>query len=89
MNEHDYSQIINRIVCDTLLIEKLDNHEKLFESGLMNTIGLANIILAIEKAFDIEIPVVTINIENFQSVNAISRLISRIAGKEQMQPMDS
>lgn len=55
-----------------------DYDEKIFESGLIDSFGIIEFVLALEKKFEIAIPTTEMTIQNFSSVTEISRLIERL-----------
>jgi len=52
--------------------------EKIFESGLIDSFGIVELLLALENHFQIKIPYEDMTIQNFASINEISRLIERL-----------
>jgi acyl carrier protein len=52
--------------------------QPLYDAGL-SSLDLVNLMLAVEAAFDLEIPQQDITPENFRSVTAIGRLVESLA----------
>jgi len=51
--------------------------EEIFESGLIDSFGIVELITALEEEFKIKIPFEDMTIQNFSSVNEISKFIER------------
>ena len=52
--------------------------EKIFENGLLDSFGIIELVLAIEQDFKIKIMTEDLTVQNFASINEISKLIERI-----------
>jgi acyl carrier protein len=65
-------QIRSFIVENFLFSERgLEDDEPLFDSGIIDSLGLIKLIAFIEKKFDISIDMSEIMIENFNTLNGI------------------
>lgn len=73
-----YVDRTNKLVCDTLLVEDIDVKTDLFEAGLMDSLALVNLMMELEDAFDISIPVEDLEIEDYRSIESISRMVKRL-----------
>jgi D-alanine--poly(phosphoribitol) ligase subunit 2 len=51
--------------------------EKIFESGIIDSYGIVELLLALENEFQIKIPYEDMTVQNFASINDISLLIER------------
>lgn len=54
----------------------LNPDDDLFSSGLLDSLGVLQLVLFIEEQFGVEIPDEDVVFENFQSVNAITEYIN-------------
>lgn len=55
--------------------EKLGYGDSLFEKGIIDSLGLLELIAFIEKTYGIEVKMSEIETKNFDSINKIARLI--------------
>ena len=55
--------------------------EKIFESGLIDSFGIVEFVLALEERFQIKIPPADLTIQNFASINEISKLVEQLQCK--------
>lgn len=51
----------------------------LLESGLVDSIGLVELILQLEERFDVSLPMDALEIDDFRSINTIADLITRLS----------
>ncbi len=59
----------------TIYKGEIKNNENLFDAGILDSIGIANLITYIEKKFDITIDADDIIENNFNSLSSILKLI--------------
>ena len=52
--------------------------EKIFETGLIDSFGIVELIASLEEHFQVTIPYEDMTIQNFSSVNEISRFTERL-----------
>lgn len=57
------------------------DNEKIFESGLFDSFGILEVLLALEAHFQIKIPNEYLTIQNFSSIIEISKLVERLKCK--------
>lgn len=55
--------------------------EKIFENGLIDSFGIVELVLAIEDNFKVKIPYEDMTVQNFASINEISKLVERLKCK--------
>ena len=60
----------------------LDYDEKIFEKGLIDSYGIVELVIELEKTFNIKIPYESMLIQNFSSVNEISKFIKQLKSQE-------
>ena len=71
------ASILNKILSSTgQAITGFD--EEIFETGLIDSFGIVELITALEEDFQIKIPFEDMTIQNFSSVNEISKFIERL-----------
>jgi D-alanine--poly(phosphoribitol) ligase subunit 2 len=61
----------------TLMVESPD--VDLLETGLIDSIGLVELILQLEVRFGVSLPIDTLEIDDFRSINRIADLIARLS----------
>jgi D-alanine--poly(phosphoribitol) ligase subunit 2 len=54
------------------------NDEKIFETGLIDSYGIVEIVSALEEHFKLKIPMEDLTIQNFATVNDIAKLVERL-----------
>ena len=54
-----------------------DTEKNLFEAGLLDSFDMVNLVTGLETEFDIEIEPEDIDLENFQSISAICKLVQK------------
>ncbi len=73
------SKII-KILSERIQIEVASPDEDFVESGLLDSLGLVELMASLEETFEIHIPFDEIEIDNFRSVNRITEfVISRMS----------
>ncbi len=55
--------------------------KRLFDDGLLDSLDIVSLVSEIDDAFDVEITVVDLKPENFNSVEAMMALIERLQGE--------
>ncbi len=77
-SEEKITQLISEEIFE-LTYKKISSlDEELVESGILTSITLAELAVALEKKLPINISFMEINTSNFKSVNAIKKLILKI-----------
>jgi D-alanine--poly(phosphoribitol) ligase subunit 2 len=61
----------------TVMVESAD--VDLLETGLIDSIGLVELILQLEDRFGVSLPMDTLEIDDFRSINRIADLIIRLS----------
>lgn len=61
----------------TVMVESPD--VDLLETGLVDSIGLVELILQLEDRFGVSLPMDTLEIDDFRSINRIADLITRLS----------
>jgi len=59
-----------------------DYDEKIFEKGLIDSYGIVELVIELENFFNIKIPYESMLIQNFSSVNEISKFIKQLKSQE-------
>jgi D-alanine--poly(phosphoribitol) ligase subunit 2 len=72
--------LVDRI--GTLLLEKLQVKAEspdldLLAGGLVDSVGLVELILELEQHFGIDLPVENLEVEDFRSIRSLARLVAR------------
>jgi D-alanine--poly(phosphoribitol) ligase subunit 2 len=70
---------INAVLRDHLNVIVDSPDTDLLETGLIDSIGLVELILQLEERFGVNLPMDTIEIDDFRSINKIADLIARLS----------
>lgn len=57
---------------------EMETREDLVDAGVLDSLDIVNIVAEMESAFDVEIPVEEVVPENFNSVSAMEKMVSRL-----------
>jgi acyl carrier protein len=68
--------------------EGLTNETPLLESGVVDSLGLMELVAFLEAEFDVEIDDADIRVDHFRTVGDIARLVERLTGQDR-DPMSS
>ena len=68
--------------------EGLTDETPLLENGIIDSLGLMELVAFIEEEFGVEIDDADIRVEHFRTVSDIARLVERLTGSER-DPMSS
>jgi methoxymalonate biosynthesis acyl carrier protein len=72
--------LVNEYIMDHVKVKSLSNDEKIFESGLVNSLFAIQLMSYLEQTFAIKIDLEDLDMSNFESVDAISSFVSRKQG---------
>ena len=72
------SALVNSLIFEITCKKIHSELEELIESGILNSINLAELAVALEKKTGHPIPFIEIKKENFKTVHAICNLLTRI-----------
>ena len=61
-------------------LEHIDSHEDLLGTGILDSIGMIKLISYLEKEFKIKVRSEDMNVENFMTVENISKFVSNLRG---------
>lgn len=67
------------VVCKTLTLETVKFEEDLIDSGLLDSLSLVQLMVALEEEFDIRIEPEDLDFEDYRSVRSITEMISRLS----------
>ena len=76
----NYKESIKSFVIEELLddLDSVDEDEVLLSDDLVDSIGMVRLVAHIEETFDISIPAEHLTIENFRSINTISKYLENL-----------
>jgi acyl carrier protein len=72
------AQRVQRLMTDVLAISADDMDEDLIESGLLDSMGLVELLNAIEQEFMVELPLEDLDLELLRSVRGIASYVSML-----------
>lgn len=70
---------VSTIVRDSLTVENIEIEQDLIESGLLDSLALVQLMMALEDGFDITISPEELDIEDYRSIKTMSRMIARVS----------
>jgi D-alanine--poly(phosphoribitol) ligase subunit 2 len=70
---------INAVLRDHLNVIVDSPDTDLIETGLIDSIGLVELIVQLEERFGVNLPMDTIKIDDFRSINKLADLITRLS----------
>ena len=74
-------ETIRGFILSSITINELDDDDNLFESGLANSLFAVQLMTFLEKTFAIEMGMEDLEIENFESLNAMTALVLKKNGR--------
>ena len=66
------------IVCKTLTIEKIELDQDLIDSGLLDSLSLVQLMVALEEEFNIKFEPEDLNFDDYRSVRSMTEMITRL-----------
>jgi acyl carrier protein len=70
-------ETIKNFILDSINIPELDDDDNLFESGIVNSLFAVQLMTFLEKAFNIEVTMDDLSMDNFESINATSSFVQK------------
>jgi methoxymalonate biosynthesis acyl carrier protein len=70
---------VQAVLRDRLMIEIASPETDLLETGLVDSIGLVELILELEERFEVSLPMEALEIDDFRSLYRIADLIDRFS----------
>lgn len=67
------------IVCKTLTLKTVTFEEDLIDSGLLDSLSIVQLMVALEEEFDIRIEPEDLDFEDYRSVSSMTDMISRLS----------
>lgn len=72
------SEKISTIVSKSLTIDKPDIDKDLFESGLLDSLSLIQLMMELEEGFEITITPEELDVEDYRTIRTMSQMINRL-----------
>lgn len=69
--------IVREVVQDVLGIKLSSDSTDLIDTGLLDSLGLVDLVLALENAFGLELPFAALDIDDFRTVLSLAELVDR------------
>lgn len=82
MSEAEIVAVIERIFNDTLNITPPAPEVDIIDAALLDSLGLVTLLFEIEQELAVQIPLESLEVDDFRSIGLISRLIVRIQDEE-------
>lgn len=70
---------VKSVVCKTLTLEKVAYEEDLIDSGLLDSLSLVQLMIALEDEFKIKIEPDDLDFDDYRSVKSMTEMITRIS----------
>lgn len=70
---------ITSIVCKILTLEKIGFEKDLMDSGLLDSLSLVQLMVALEEEFNIRIEPEDLDLEDYKSVKSMTEMITRLS----------
>lgn len=70
---------IEKIVLELSGESEIDHSINLFDAGMLTSVDSLDLLAAIEETFSIEVPDEELTIENFGTIEALARMVERLA----------
>lgn len=67
------------VACKTLTLETIKFDEDLIDSGVLDSLSLIQLMVALEEEFDIRIEPEDMDFEDYRSVRSMTEMISRLS----------
>jgi acyl carrier protein len=83
MSEAEIVAIIERIFRETLSIAPPSPEVDIIDEALLDSLGLVTLLFEIEQELSLQMPLESLEVEDFRSIGLIARLILRMRGEEQ------
>jgi methoxymalonate biosynthesis acyl carrier protein len=74
-------QAVRDFILRSVAINKLDDDDDLFATGIVNSLFAVQLMTFVEKVFAIEVDVEDLDIANFKSLNATTAFVLRKNGR--------
>lgn len=70
---------VTSVVCKTLTIESIAFEEDLFDSGLLDSLSMVQLMVALEEEFGIRIEPEDLDFEDYKSVKSMTEMVNRLS----------
>lgn len=79
------SEQVSTIVSKALTIEKIDIDKDLFESGLLDSLSLIQLMFELEEGFEITITPEELDVEDYRTIGTMSKMIIRLTYSDSLK----
>jgi len=83
MPEADVIAVIERIFNETLSITPPAPDVDIIDAALLDSLGLVTLLFEIEQELGLQMPLESLEVDDFRSIGLIARLIVRLQAEEQ------
>jgi D-alanine--poly(phosphoribitol) ligase subunit 2 len=73
---------ISKLLAGKVHVEAPSSATDLMEAGILDSLALIELIVGLEKEFGVQIPFEQVEIDDFRSVAAISRYVTRLVRRQ-------
>lgn len=80
MDQHNHIRAkVTSVVCETLTLETVAFEKDLIDSGLLDSLSLVQLIVALEDEFNIRIEPEELDFEDYRSVKSMTEMTVRLS----------
>jgi acyl carrier protein len=83
MGEVEIVERIEGIFSDTLSIDPPAPDVDIIEAALLDSLGLVTLLFEVEQELGVQMPLESLEVDDFRSVQRIAQLVARMQGSEQ------
>jgi acyl carrier protein len=77
----DVNERVRRLLAETLNVEVSSNETDLIDTGVIDSLALVELLVALEREFEVTIPFDELEIDTFRSVRSIGEFIAAQDGR--------
>jgi D-alanine--poly(phosphoribitol) ligase subunit 2 len=84
--ERSQAEVVAVIECifnETLSITPPAPEVDIIDAGLLDSLGLVTLLFELEQELGVQMPLESLEVDDFRSIEAIARLIAQMRGEEQ------
>jgi acyl carrier protein len=75
MNDQNLD-IVSKLISESLFLPAIDPHQDLFEAGYLDSIGVVNIVVALEEQLQLTLSMEDLDLDQFRTISQICQLVT-------------